>query len=126
MNILLVDNHPITLLALRATLLQLGIAARITGILSADVPRYAAQQGAAFDVAFVDVNASGNDGYKSLATLRAARPEAPLVVVCAFDGNVDIPRAREMGASSFVSGRPGIGTLLDAIHQTSGRRFAPV
>jgi DNA-binding NarL/FixJ family response regulator len=126
MNILLVGSHPGAWLRLEATILRLGFAVSITKIRWTDVLRYEAKNGARFDVAFVDVNISETNGYESLAILRAEQPRAHLIVVDAFDGNVDIARARKMGASSFLSDSPRVGTLIDALRRPLEMRLRPV
>jgi DNA-binding NarL/FixJ family response regulator len=67
------------------------------------------------DVVTMDFRLPGADGAESIAQLRAAFPEARVVVLSVFEGEEDIWRAVEAGAMGYVSKAAEVEEVLDAI-----------
>lgn len=122
-QILLVNTRPPLVSAVQSTIVRLGVVVKLTEIESGDDLRWAMGEHGPYDLAFVDVAAGFDDGYRPLMRLRVVQPSLRLIVVRAFDGDVDISRAHKMGISTFVSDTPGVGDLVDIIlYWNSGRQ----
>ena len=63
----------------------------------------------------LDLNMPGSSGLSGLITLRAIQPSVPVIVISAFDDDVTIRRAMELGASGFVSKSASMEEIRAAI-----------
>ena len=86
---------------------------------TADEALEAAARGNA-DVLTTNVLLSGNtDGYALTAQLHADRPELPVIIHTSFSGDEHIARARDAGASGFLT-KDGDGeSLIAAFRQVA-------
>ncbi|TLD71272.1 response regulator transcription factor [Phragmitibacter flavus] len=77
------------------------------------------------DVVTMDFRIPGPDGAESTAMLRAEFPDARIVLLSIFEGEEDIWRAVQAGASGYVSKSAEIEELLEAIRvvHTGGTYF---
>jgi DNA-binding NarL/FixJ family response regulator len=80
-------------------------------------------QALAPEVILVDIGMRGAEGLRLVRHLRAAAPEAA-VIVLTLEGDKDARvRAREAGAQAFLEKRGGAGDLLQAIRQLAPYRI---
>lgn len=124
-GILIADDHP---------LLRSGIIA----VLSAD-PRFRvvaeAEDGNSAvelyrqwrpDVTLMDVQMPGLNGIDATRAIRAIDPEARIVILTTFDGDVQVTRALKAGASGYVlknMARTQLSDFIVSVH--AGRRLLP-
>ncbi len=125
MKILLVDDHPLILAALKQVIDSI---ARVT-IATADSiesARAVLQQDANFDLVLLDLALGDADGFDLLEELRAAYPELPVVVVSASDRTADVIRAIDLGAMGFVPKRSSNEQLREALSMVmNGGLYVP-
>ncbi|MBI5335239.1 MAG: response regulator transcription factor [Burkholderiales bacterium] len=126
MKVLLIDDHPLILSALKSVIQGLG---ENIAVVSASSGRTAREQLAAdpeFDLALLDLQLGDADGFDLLAELRQVYPALPVVVISASDRTSDVIRAIDMGAMGFVPKRSSNETLVDALKQVmSGGVYVP-
>lgn len=126
MKVLLIDDHPLILSALKSVIQGLG---ENISVVSASSGRSAREQLAAdpeFDLTLLDLQLGDADGFDLLAELRQAYPALPVVVISASDRTSDVIRAIDMGAMGFVPKRSSNETLVDALQQVmSGGVYVP-
>lgn len=75
----------------------------------------AARGDAALDVALVDLNMPGMDGFSGIEALKRASPNLHLVVVSASEQPSDVRRALDAGAHGYISKASSSAAMLDAI-----------
>ncbi len=75
----------------------------------------AARGDAALDVALVDLNMPGMDGFSGIEALKRASPNLHLVVVSASEQPSDVRRALDSGAHGYISKASSSAAMLDAI-----------
>ena len=78
---------------------------------------------AVIDTAVVDVRLGAEDGLDAVRMLRAARPEAAVVLLTGFARPGLIDAARTMGASAVVDKRAPLHQVLPAIAAARSRGF---
>ncbi len=125
MKILLVDDHPLILAALKQVIDSI---ARVT-IATADSiesARAVLQQDANYDLVLLDLALGDADGFDLLEELRSAYPELPVVVVSASDRTADVIRAIDLGAMGFVPKRSSNEQLREALSMVmNGGLYVP-
>ncbi len=125
MKILLVDDHPLILAALKQVIDTI---ARVT-IATADSiesARAVLQQDANYDLVLLDLALGDADGFDLLEELRSAYPELPVVVVSASDRTADVIRAIDLGAMGFVPKRSSNEQLREALSMVmNGGLYVP-
>ncbi|WP_212756629.1 response regulator [Usitatibacter rugosus] len=78
------------------------------------------------DVAVLDVRMPDIDGVEACATIRAEAPEARIVMLTTYPGDVQMVRALKAGASGYLLKSMVRTELLDAIRAVhAGRRYLP-
>ncbi len=126
MKVLLIDDHPLILTALRSVIEGLGRDVAVVTAASAAAARQALIADADFDLVLLDLQLGDADGFDLLAELRSRCPALPVVVVSGSDGDTEIVRAIDLGAMGFVPKRAGNDVLFEALRTVmSGGIFVP-
>lgn len=126
MKVLLVDDHPLILSALKAVIQGLGDDVTVVGAGSAAAARATLKSDADFDLVLLDLQLGDANGFDLLAELRNAYPALPVVVVSASDRTSDVIRSIDMGAMGFVPKRASNDTLFEALRLVmSGGIYVP-
>lgn len=126
MKVLLIDDHPLILSALKTVIQGLGDDVTVSGVGSAAEARAALQADADFDLVLLDLQLGDANGFDLLAELRSAYPALPVVVVSASDRTSDVIRSIDMGAMGFVPKRASNDTLFEALRLVmSGGIYVP-
>lgn len=126
MKVLLIDDHPLILSALKAVIQGLGDDVTVAGANSAASARAALEEDRDYDLVLLDLQLGDADGFDLLAELRAGYPALPVVVVSASDRTSDVIRSIDMGAMGFVPKRASNETLFDALRLVmSGGIYVP-
>jgi DNA-binding NarL/FixJ family response regulator len=78
------------------------------------------------DVTLMDLRLPDMSGIDALVAIRSAFPEARVVIFSAFEGDVEIQRALEAGACSYLFKRMPPTDLLEAIRKVhDGKKAIP-
>ena len=126
MKVLLIDDHPLILSALRSVVQGLGDDVTIAGASSAVTARAALDGRHDFDLVLLDLQLGDANGFELLAELRSAHPALPVVVVSSSDRASDVIRSIDMGAMGFVPKRTSNDALFDALRLVmSGGIYVP-
>lgn len=115
MHILLVDDHPLILSALREVVEGLRPGTRVTTV---DHPRQARAVLASetsFDLVLLDLQLGEQSGFELLAEWRERFPSLPIVVLSGSDRNADVLRAIDLGAMGYVPKTINPGLLVEAL-----------
>jgi DNA-binding NarL/FixJ family response regulator len=124
-RVLSVDDHP---------LLREGIVALVNAqpdmvvVAQAGSGREAAEQHRAHkpDVTLMDLRLPDMSGVEALAAIRSESPEARVVMLTTFEGDVEIQRALSAGARGYLLKSMPPGELIEAIRQVhAGRKRIP-
>jgi DNA-binding NarL/FixJ family response regulator len=127
MRILVVDDHPLMVDAIRLALLTLDRSAEIQT--AADLPAALAAtgEGNAFDLVLLDLGLPGCTGLEALGRFREERPEQAVVVVSGSSGRELILDALDRGAMGFIPKTSPPDVLRQAVRLiTSGGIFIPI
>jgi DNA-binding NarL/FixJ family response regulator len=125
-KVLLVDDHPLILSALRSVIAGLGDDVSVVGAGSARDAREALKVDHDFDLVLLDLQLGDADGFDLLVEFRAGYPALPVVVVSASDRASDVIRSIDLGAMGFVPKRASNDTLFEALHMVmSGGIYVP-
>ena len=126
MKVLLIDDHPLILSALKTVIQGLGDDVEVVGAGSAAAARETLKEDAEYDLVLLDLQLGDANGFDLLAELRVAYPALPVVVVSASDRTSDVIRSIDMGAMGFVPKRASNETLFDALRLVmSGGIYVP-
>lgn len=126
MKVLLVDDHPLILAALKNVIEGLGDGVSVVGVEGAAAARRMLATDADFDLLLLDLSLGDADGFEVLADLRRTWPGLPVVVVSASDRGSDVIRAIDLGAMGFVPKRSSNEQLCDALRMVmSGGLYVP-
>jgi DNA-binding NarL/FixJ family response regulator len=126
MKILLVDDHPLILSALRSVILGLKPGVNVVTAGSAREARGKLQSDSDFDLVMLDLNLGDADGFDVLDEFRTTYPALPVVVVSASDRQSDVIRAVDAGAMGFVPKRYSNEALYEALRVVmSGGIYIP-
>lgn len=126
MKVLLVDDHPLILSALKAVIKGLGDHVNVVGAGSGRAAREALRRDDDFDLVLLDLQLGDENGFDLLVEFRAGYPAVPVVVVSASDRASDVIRSVDLGAMGFVPKRATNETLFEALHVVmSGGIYVP-
>lgn len=126
MKVLLIDDHPLILSALRSVIQGLGDDVTVVGADSAKAARQILRKQTDFDLVLLDLALGDADGFEVLVEFRKAWPALPVVVVSASDRASDVIRAIDLGAMGFVPKRASNDVLFEALRLVmSGGIYVP-
>jgi DNA-binding NarL/FixJ family response regulator len=125
-KILVVDDHPLILEALRQVLRQLDNEVEVHAAeTAADARRLVAAHEDA-DLLLLDLNLPGVEGLSLLTELRTQYPAVPVVVVSASDQREDLIRVIDLGAMGFIPKSSANQVMLGALRLVlSGGVYLP-
>lgn len=124
-RVMTVDDHP---------LLQAGMAAVIRSQADMELVAEAASgadgvrrfHSARPDVTLMDLRLPDMSGVDALGRIRSTYPEARIVILTTFDGDVEVRRALEAGARSYVLKSTPLSEIVQIIRQVhAGRKPIP-
>jgi len=126
MNVLLIDDHPLILVALRTLVQDLGERVDVVAATTARQAREILAANADFDIALLDLQLGDDDGFDLLIELRSTCPTLSIVVVAASEHRDDVMRAIDLGAMGFVPKCAANALLMDALRMVmSGGIYLP-
>jgi DNA-binding NarL/FixJ family response regulator len=126
MKVLLIDDHPLILSALKSTILGLGGGVTVVDVSDARSARATLQDNSDFDLVLLDLRLADANGFDVLSEFRAAYPALPVVVVSASDRTSDVIRSIDLGAMGFVPKRSSNDVLFEALRMVmSGGIYVP-
>ena len=114
-NVILADDHPLFLAALKEAVERAGITV-VGAVTRGDELVELANQTDHLDAVLLDLSMPGYDGFKCLELLRATKPKAALIVVSGSDDETDIQRALDLGAVCFVGKATDPADMAGALH----------
>jgi DNA-binding NarL/FixJ family response regulator len=113
-RVVLVDDHPLFIQALRATVERAGI--EVVGTASRGGELMELMRTVDTEAVLLDLAMPGLDGYECLAQLRELYPKVRVIVVSATDDEDNIRRALDAGAVCFVGKATDPNDLAGAVH----------
>lgn len=126
MKILLIDDHPLILSAMRYVIRDLDEAVELTGVESVGQARSLLSDNSDFDLVLLDLYLGEAHGFDFLSELRLRHPAIPVVVISGSDRAGDVIRSIDIGAMGFVPKRASNQLLFEAIHLVlSGGIYVP-
>jgi DNA-binding NarL/FixJ family response regulator len=115
MKVLLVDDHPLILSALKAMIEKLQPGVQVMALSSAAALRAALATDAEHDLVLLDLQLGDAIGFDLLKDLRQTWPALPVVVISASDRSSDVIQAIDLGAMGFLPKRMSTEALADAL-----------
>lgn len=126
MKVLLIDDHPLILSALKTVIQGLGDHVSVVGAASAAEARGVLAADPDFDLVLLDLALGDAHGFDVLTEFRAQYPAVPVVVVSASDRSSDVIHAVDLGAMGFVPKRASNEILFEALNVVmSGGIYVP-
>jgi DNA-binding NarL/FixJ family response regulator len=126
MKVLLVDDHPLVLMALQAVIQRVDRDITVVGVDSAAAARREMSEHADYELVLLDLALGDADGFAVLAELRQAWPAVPVVVVSASELASDVIRAIDLGAMGFVPKSSSHAELHEALAMVmAGSMYVP-
>ena len=114
-KVLLVDDHPVVRTGYRH-LLQMDPQLEVVAEASDSAAAYDAFRALAPDVVVMDISLPGVSGIEVMKRMRAARPQARVLIFSMHDEAIFVTRALQAGASGFLSKSSAPERLLEAVH----------
>lgn len=102
MQVLLIDDHPLIHLALRALLADFEPPVTLQAATAAATAREWLAEGRVFDLVLLDLQLADADGFTVLDELRQSHPALPIAVMSSGDSMADVIRAIDQGAMAFI------------------------
>ena len=112
---LLVDDHPLILLALKTIIESMGDHVHVVAADCAEAAREAICRKDDFDLVLLDLQLGNDSGFDVLDELRSTYPGLPVVVMSASDLASDVVRSIDQGAMGFVPKRTRTEDLAQAL-----------
>lgn len=126
MKLLLIDDHPLILSALRHVIRDLDREVDVVGAESAQDARARLRERSNYDLLLLDLNLGDTHGFDLLTELRQQYPAIPVVVISGSEKASDVIRALDGGAMGFVPKRASNQLLFEALHLViSGGIYVP-
>ena len=114
-TVVVADDHPLIREALRHAVTKAVISARVLEAASLPEALVFIEGEASVDLAILDLNMPGMNGFAGLAQLRSSEPSLPVAIVSAFTEPEVIRRALELGAAGFIPKTLPLAGIADAI-----------
>jgi DNA-binding NarL/FixJ family response regulator len=124
-RVLVADDHPILREGL-ATLINRQSGMQVVAEAADGIEAVALFGRLAPDVSVIDIRMPGLDGIEAVAAIRAADPQARIVILTSFANDEDIYRALQAGARGYIvkdAAGDELVECLRAVHQ--GRTYIP-
>jgi DNA-binding NarL/FixJ family response regulator len=126
MKILVVDDHPLVLEALRAVLHQLDAVVDVYDATSSDRARQLVNAHPDADLLLLDLGLPDTDGFTLLGEIRAEHPTIPVVVLSGSEDHADVTRALDSGAMGYIPKSCPNDVLIGALRLVmSGGLYVP-
>ncbi len=126
MNVLVIDDHPLILSALKSVVTGLADGVTVTAVTNAGSALEEMAANGGFDIVLLDLHLGEDDGFALLSALRSSYPAVPIVVVSASDRREDVVHAIDLGALGFVPKCMSNDSLLQALRVViSGGIYLP-
>lgn len=126
MKVLLVDDHPLILSALKAMIENLVPGVVVNPVSSAGQARDALRTQHDHDLMLLDLQLGDANGFDLLSEVRLRNPELSVVVLSSSDRASDVIQAIDLGAMGFLPKRMTTEELADAIRLVmAGGIFVP-
>src|SRR5262245_61050068 len=126
MKILLVDDHPLVLQALKGVLNQLDAEIGMFDASTADSARDLARAHPDADLMLLDLGLPGVDGFTLLEEFRNDYPTVPVVVLSGSESRENVTRALSLGAMGYIPKRYSNDVLIGALRLVlSGGLYVP-
>ncbi len=126
MKLLLVDDHPLILTALKAVIESVNDRVEVMGVGTAAAARKAMQEDDLIDLVLLDLSLGDDDGFSLLGELRTTYPSIPVVVVSATERISDVIRCIDLGAMGFIPKSTAHADLHEALRMVmTGSMYVP-
>ena len=126
MKILVVDDHPLVLEALKGVLGQLDAEVDIFDASAADSARELVRTHPDADLMLLDLGLPGADGFTLLEEFRNDYPAVPVVVLSGSESRENVTRALSLGAMGYIPKRYSNDVLIGALRLVlSGGLYVP-
>lgn len=126
MKVLLIDDHPLILSALRTVIRGLVENVDVIGVATAAEAKRTLSDDSEFDLVLLDLTLTDQPGFELLGELRSTYPSLPIVVVSASDQRTHVMRTIELGAMGYIPKCTTNEALLDALRTVlSGSIYVP-
>jgi DNA-binding NarL/FixJ family response regulator len=120
-TLLIADDHPLILAGL-AALIRAEPGLQLAGE-AADAPTAVAQyMRLRPDVMLIDLNMPGGGGIDTIRQVRALVPDARIVILTAYDGDEDVHRGLQAGASAYLLKQSGLDEVLQCVRLVAANR----
>jgi DNA-binding NarL/FixJ family response regulator len=124
-RVLCVDDHPLMRVGIIATL-QADPSIQLVGEASDGAAALAKYREYRPDVTLMDLQMSGMGGIEAIQAIRKDFPQARLIVLTTYDGDVQVTRALKAGASGYLLKSTLRHDLINAVHKVhAGQRYIP-
>lgn len=70
-----------------------------------------------YDIVFLDLNLPDGIGFQLMDTVKGSNPKAKVIIISAYDGNVERQRAVAQGADYFIPKPFSKKTVVDALDE---------
>jgi DNA-binding NarL/FixJ family response regulator len=115
MKVLLVDDHPLILSALKAMIENLSPGVMVNAVSSAAAARAVLQAEHDHDLMLLDLQLGDANGFELLIEVRRTDPELSVVVLSSSDRASDVIQAIDLGAMGFLPKRMTTEDLAEAL-----------
>ncbi|MCS0580047.1 response regulator transcription factor [Massilia pinisoli] len=120
-TLLIADDHPLILAGL-AALIRAEPGLQLAGE-AVDAPTAVAQyMRLRPDVMLIDLNMPGGGGIDAIRQVRALVPDARIVILSAYDGDEDVHRGLQAGASAYLLKQSGLDEVLQCVRLVAANR----
>jgi DNA-binding NarL/FixJ family response regulator len=119
-RVLIADDHPLFAEALRVTLAT-DSRLEVVGVARDGTEAVELAKVLDPDVVLMDISMPGMDGFEATQALRGLDPDACILILTGSNSRLDIDRARQAGASGYVTKDRIALDLVPAIHSVMRR-----